>query len=149
MSADSLTLGKKVTKQSALVGERLWSGRFLSSCSFEHISRISSHPTVFFSHNKPVNSTFSHNNPVKWPGCFSPAEAKTTRQKSLSQPTYERGASAEHLTLLWSVHLNIKYYSRPYNLPYIQVSIGEGFKWHGMGMQPANSLLLVFLLVLL
>jgi hypothetical protein len=40
----------------------------LTPCSFEHISRISRHPAVFFSHNKPVNSTFSHNNPAKRTG---------------------------------------------------------------------------------
>jgi hypothetical protein len=28
-------------------------------CSFGLISRISSHPAVFFSHNKPANSAFS------------------------------------------------------------------------------------------
>jgi hypothetical protein len=32
-----------------------------SSRSFGLISRISSHPAVFFSHNKPANSIFSHN----------------------------------------------------------------------------------------
>jgi hypothetical protein len=31
----------------------------LSPCSFGLISRISSHPAVFFSHNKPANSAFS------------------------------------------------------------------------------------------
>jgi hypothetical protein len=39
--------------------------------------RISSHPTVFFSHNKPANSIFSHNKPAKRTGCTlsaSPAE---------------------------------------------------------------------------
>jgi hypothetical protein len=30
-----------------------------SPCSFGLISRISSHPVVFFSHNKPANSAFS------------------------------------------------------------------------------------------
>jgi hypothetical protein len=30
-----------------------------SPCSFGLISRISSHPAVFFSHNKPANSAFS------------------------------------------------------------------------------------------
>jgi hypothetical protein len=34
-------------------------------CLFRWFSGISSHPAVFFSHNKPVNSTFSHNNPAK------------------------------------------------------------------------------------
>jgi hypothetical protein len=38
--------------------------------SFRWISRISSHPAVFFSHNKPANSTFSHNNPAKRIGCL-------------------------------------------------------------------------------
>jgi hypothetical protein len=37
----------------------------LKPCSFRWFSGISSHPTVFFSHNKPANSTFSHNNPDK------------------------------------------------------------------------------------
>jgi hypothetical protein len=36
-----------------------------SSSIIELISRISSHPAVFFSHNKPMNSTFSHNKPAK------------------------------------------------------------------------------------
>jgi hypothetical protein len=31
----------------------------LPPCSFGLISRISSHPAVFFSHNKPANSAFS------------------------------------------------------------------------------------------
>jgi hypothetical protein len=31
----------------------------VSPWSFGLISRISSHPAVFFSHNKPANSTFS------------------------------------------------------------------------------------------
>jgi hypothetical protein len=30
--------------------------------------QISSHPAVFFSHNKPTNSTFSHNKPAKRTG---------------------------------------------------------------------------------
>jgi hypothetical protein len=34
-------------------------------CSFELFSQISSHPALFFSHNKPANSTFSHNKPAK------------------------------------------------------------------------------------
>jgi hypothetical protein len=34
-------------------------------CSFELISGISSHPAVFFSHNKSANNTFSHNKPAK------------------------------------------------------------------------------------
>jgi hypothetical protein len=38
-------------------------------CSFRWISRISSHPAVFFSHNKPANSTFSHTKPAKRTGC--------------------------------------------------------------------------------
>jgi hypothetical protein len=42
-----------------------------SSCSFELFSEISSHPAVFFSHNKPANSTFSHSKPAKRTGCFS------------------------------------------------------------------------------
>jgi hypothetical protein len=37
-------------------------------CSFRWISGISSHPAVFFSHNKPANSTFSHNKPTKRTG---------------------------------------------------------------------------------
>jgi hypothetical protein len=40
----------------------------LSPCSLELISQISSHPAVFFSHNKPTNSTFSHNKPAKRTG---------------------------------------------------------------------------------
>jgi hypothetical protein len=39
-----------------------------SPCSLELISRISSHPAVFFSHNEPANSTFSHNKPAKRTG---------------------------------------------------------------------------------
>jgi hypothetical protein len=31
----------------------------IAPCSFGLISRISSHPAVFFSHNKPANSAFS------------------------------------------------------------------------------------------
>jgi hypothetical protein len=37
-------------------------------CSLELFSGISSHPAVFFSHNKPANSTFSHNKPAKRTG---------------------------------------------------------------------------------
>jgi hypothetical protein len=37
----------------------------VSSCSFEFISGISSHPAVFFSRNKPANGTFSHDKPAK------------------------------------------------------------------------------------
>jgi hypothetical protein len=39
-----------------------------TACSFQLISGISSHPAVFFSHNKPANSTFSHNKPAKRTG---------------------------------------------------------------------------------
>jgi hypothetical protein len=42
----------------------------LSPCSFGLISRISSHSTVFFSHNKPANSTFSTINQRNWTGCL-------------------------------------------------------------------------------
>jgi hypothetical protein len=41
-----------------------------SPCSFELFSQISSHPAVFFSHNKPTNSTFSHNKLVKRTDCL-------------------------------------------------------------------------------
>jgi hypothetical protein len=44
----------------------------LAACSFELISGISSHPAVFFSHNKPANSTFSHNKPAKRTGYGDP-----------------------------------------------------------------------------
>jgi hypothetical protein len=37
----------------------LFSLEGLSPCSFGLISRISSHPAVFFSHNKTANSAFS------------------------------------------------------------------------------------------
>jgi hypothetical protein len=40
----------------------------LAPCSFEHISRISSHPAIFFSHNKLANRTFSDNSPAKRTG---------------------------------------------------------------------------------
>jgi hypothetical protein len=33
--------------------------------SFEVFNQIRSHPVVFFSHNKPANSIFSHNGPVR------------------------------------------------------------------------------------
>jgi hypothetical protein len=36
-----------------------------SPCLFELFSQISSHLAVFFSHNKPANSTFSYNKPAK------------------------------------------------------------------------------------
>jgi hypothetical protein len=39
--------------------------------SFELFSQISSHLAVFFSHNKPANSTFNHNKPAKRTGCRS------------------------------------------------------------------------------
>jgi hypothetical protein len=42
----------------------------LSPCSFELFSGISSHPAVFFSHNKPANSTFSHNKLAKQTCCL-------------------------------------------------------------------------------
>jgi hypothetical protein len=45
---------------------KLWK---LPPCSFELFSGISSHPAVFFSHNKSANSTFSHNKPAKRIGC--------------------------------------------------------------------------------
>jgi hypothetical protein len=38
------------------------------ACSFCWSSGISSYPAVFFSHNKPANSTFSYNNPAKRTG---------------------------------------------------------------------------------
>jgi hypothetical protein len=41
----------------------------LTPCSFEHISRISSYPAVFFFHNKSTNITFSHNKLAKRTGC--------------------------------------------------------------------------------
>jgi hypothetical protein len=34
-------------------------GNKMTPCSFGLISRISSHPAMFFSHNKPANSAFS------------------------------------------------------------------------------------------
>jgi hypothetical protein len=40
-------------------------------CSFRWFSQMSSHPAVFFSHNKPANSAFSHNNPAKRTCCRS------------------------------------------------------------------------------
>jgi hypothetical protein len=40
----------------------------LPACSFRKFSQISSHPVVFFSHNKLVNSTLSRNNLVKRTG---------------------------------------------------------------------------------
>jgi hypothetical protein len=40
-------------------------GRQRSPCSFRWFSEISSHPAVFFSHNKPATNTFSCNNPAK------------------------------------------------------------------------------------
>jgi hypothetical protein len=39
-----------------------------STCSFELFSGISNYPAVFFSHNKPANSTFNHNKPAKRTG---------------------------------------------------------------------------------
>jgi hypothetical protein len=43
----------------------------IAPCSFELFSQISSHSVVFFSHNKPANSTFSHSKPAKRTGCRS------------------------------------------------------------------------------
>jgi hypothetical protein len=49
----------------------------LTPCSFRWISRISSHPAVFFSHNKLANSTFRHNKPAKRTECkFARAKKK-------------------------------------------------------------------------
>jgi hypothetical protein len=46
------------------------------SCSFRWFSGISSHPAVFFSHSKPTNSTFNHNNPAKRTGRRSEAQSE-------------------------------------------------------------------------
>jgi hypothetical protein len=47
-------------------------------CSFELFSQISSHPAVFFFHNKPTNSTFSHSKPAKRTGCYRTCSNKCT-----------------------------------------------------------------------
>jgi hypothetical protein len=49
-----------------------------SPCLFELFREISSHPAVFFSHNKPANSTFSHNNPAKRTGCLQKGQLPTS-----------------------------------------------------------------------
>jgi hypothetical protein len=54
-----------------------------SFCSFELFSEISSHPIMFFSHNKPANNTFSYNKQAKRTGCLShinSAPATTSQQ---------------------------------------------------------------------
>jgi hypothetical protein len=50
-----------------------WASALLLPCSFHWISGISNHPTVFFSHDKPANSAFSHNKPAKRTGWVSSA----------------------------------------------------------------------------
>jgi hypothetical protein len=49
---------------------RAKSGGCPSPRSFELFSGINNYLAVFFSHNKSVNSTFSHNKPAKRTGCL-------------------------------------------------------------------------------
>jgi hypothetical protein len=45
-----------------------FAGSAKSTAIQQWFSQISSHPAVFFSHNKPANNTFSHNKPAKRTG---------------------------------------------------------------------------------
>jgi hypothetical protein len=78
--------------------------------SFELISRISSHPTVFFSHSKPANVTFSCGKPAKW--------KRTTRSPSRTAPgpsnyvrTVDRAACPVR-SIVWSMYVRLDWAGR-------------------------------------
>jgi len=69
----------KATSSRPRESRRCLARALLSPCSFELISRISSHSAVFFSHNKPANSTFSHNKPAKRTRCWTLERSTLTK----------------------------------------------------------------------
>jgi hypothetical protein len=84
----------------------------LAPSSFEHISRISSHTAVFFSHNKSANSTFSHNNPAKRTDCWlirfimvEPAHQDSNpRLDTCTRIVLDLSMCSSILRLLWWLH---------------------------------------------
>jgi hypothetical protein len=75
------------------------------ACSFGLISRISSHPAVFFSHNKPANNTFSIiNQRNKQAGYFILGRASHSQVTSHSLCIFFWNVLSVH----WCLHIAMK-----------------------------------------